>query len=698
MQDLSCEQAALGAGPGPAWLPALTDDDVAVWLDARGRATSCTSTMTSVLGYHPDDVLGRSPSDLPDPVDAAAMASVLERLGRTGRIRTTVRLHHRAGHPVWLDLAGKAVRLGTGPAAGTAFCITARDVTDEARALEALSEAEQLWRLAFESSPIGAALITRDGALELVNDALATMLGYRADDLGRLHAEVLTLPEEREREAARCAQMFAGALEHHAGERRLQHADGQTLWCHVNLSAVPGHSGTVRSLLLQVQDISQRRQLELELANRALHDELTELPNRFLAGQWLGSALDEQSGRDVGVLYCDLDRFKVVNDGLGHAAGDELLVEVAARLTAAVRPDDMVCRMGGDEFVVICEGVEGAAELAAVAQRVLACLDEPVLLGEHTHATTISVGAALGRMPDTAEDVLLRADMALLRAKRVGRARVELFDPTLDHAHTSTDLDFENDLRRSVGDGELRAYYQPVVALPSGTVIGYEALMRWQHPERGLLAPGEFLPLAESSGLVRPLGAWILSTACRDAAGPAGMLPPGGWVAVNASPTQLNRASIVTLVTDALTTSGLAPSQLHLEITETAVLAAGPGLLGELEELDRLGVAVVLDDFGTGYSSLRLLHELPVSAVKLDRSFIAPLPGDARALAIVRAVLAMCRDLGLPTIAEGVETLQQADLLTALGCTHAQGFVFGHPQPHPEPQPQPIDRRGSRNR
>lgn len=482
------------------------------------------------------------------------------------------------------------------------------------------------------------------------------------------------MPADQGADAGRHDRLLAGELTSYTLDKRLLDAAGQVLWCEVTAAAVPGPTDAVDCLIVHVQDVSRRREAELELANRALHDGLTGLPNRFLARQWLGNALDEDLGRSVGVLYCDLDRFKVVNDSLGHGAGDELLIEVARRFRGALRPADLASRVGGDEFVVICEGVTGEHELMSLAARLAASLDEPIMMGGQSHTVSVSIGAALGRAPDECDDVLVRADLALLRAKRSGRARTELFDVALDRVATRADLQLEDQLRASVASGQLRALYQPVVRLSDRTTVGHEALLRWQYDDHGLLTPDGFLPLAESSGLIRPIGWWMLRTACADtvAAG-------ANWVAVNASPSQLAETTLVESVTAQLAASGLPPERLHLEVTESALMQASSRLIDELMELRRVGVGISLDDFGTGFSSLSLLRDLPVTTVKIDRSFVGPLLSDSSALAIVRAVVGMCGDLGLPVVAEGVETPEQYEALLELGCTHGQGYLFGRP-------------------
>jgi EAL domain-containing protein (putative c-di-GMP-specific phosphodiesterase class I) len=287
----------------------------------------------------------------------------------------------------------------------------------------------------------------------------------------------------------------------------------------------------------------------------------------------------------------------------------------------------------------------------------------------------------VGRSSDTADELLMRADMALLRAKRLGRARVELFDTTVDRIATRDDLELEEQLRASIGTGQLRAFYQPILTLTDRRLAGHEALLRWEHPQKGLLSPDRFLDIAESTGLIRSLGWWMLGQACRDAAVELGGV--GGdssWVAVNASPIQLTRGDVYDVVMDVLSRSQLPPHKLHLEVTETALMQASQSLVSDLRQLRNEGVGIVLDDFGTGFSSLSLLRDFPVSMVKIDKSFITPLLDDSGALAIVRAVLSMCRDLGIPVVAEGVENEAQAELLSHLGCSHVQGYLFGRPR------------------
>jgi diguanylate cyclase (GGDEF)-like protein/PAS domain S-box-containing protein len=664
--------------PGARPVRQLTaaDGDFVMSVMASGHLLAASESVRYGLGWDLDECAEHGIcSAITDEGQQAAVRHLLNQVMATGIARSTVQITGAYGR-MWVDVAAK--HLGDEP--GGPVFISARDVSDDFAAARELAASEQQWRVAFEHSPIGGAMLNTSGAILVANKALARMVGWRVQQLTLMDVlEIVDvqggLPWDDWWD-----NLVGGHAETLSIDRTLLTSDGQHLWSRLTGAVVTSHTGEPR-VILQFEDVTSRRQAELELANRALHDGLTGAPNRFLTHQWLGSALEDQPGSRVGVLYCDLDRFKIVNDSLGHAAGDSLLTQVAERLRSVLRPADLLGRVGGDEFVVIVEGVRTTAELADVASRMAEALDEPFELGGHCHAVTLSLGGSVGAHPDTADEVLMRADMALLRAKRLGRARYVAFDSDYDRVTTREDLQLEDDLRLSFGSEQLRAYYQPIVGLADLAVVGHEALVRWEHHEHGLLPPDRFLELAESSGLIRPLGNWMLAQACRDAARNAAGLTPGGWVAVNVSPSQLARSGFADNVIRMLETSGLAPERLHLEVTETALIAASATLSDELEQLSRLGVRIGLDDFGTGYSSLSLLQRFPVHMVKIDRSFVHPVLSDRSARAIVKAVLSMCRDMGLPTVAEGIEDRQQLELLRDMGCSHGQGYLFGRPIP-----------------
>ncbi len=648
-----------------------TDADFSLLVRPDGTVVGASRTVTDVLGWD----LGprRLWSEIVAEADRFAVEALLRQTVGGGSARMTLQLPTSRG-AIWVDAAAKLV-----DAEAAHILITARDVSHDWEATTQLAAAELQWRVAFEHSPIGGALLDRSGSILVVNEALLEMTGWQAHQLTRMRVHDIVGPDG----SSSWLDWWDALLR--TGEaqtdRALHSASGDRLYGRITAATLSAATltspGWDTRVVLQVEDITSRREAELELANRALNDALTGAPNRFLTRQWLVSALEENPGRGVGVLYCDLDRFKIINDSLGHGAGDALLVQVVDRLRDVLRPEDLLGRVGGDEFVAVLEDVSTPAELAEIAQRLSQALVQPFDLEGHLHAVSLSLGGTIGDDSDTADEVLMRADMALLRAKRLGRSRYVAFDPAEDHVATKADLRLEQQLRLSLDAGEIRAFYQPIVSLGDTLTVGHEALMRWQHPEHGLLPPARFLELAETSGLIRPLGWWMLDQACADAITAPGL----GWIAVNASAVQLSGPGVAAAVHRALETSGLDPMRLHLEITETALLRATETLGQELHELRASGVKIALDDFGTGYSSLSLLRRFPVDILKIDRSFVHPLLADRGAFAIVKAMLAMCADMGITTVAEGIETEQQRDALYALGCTHGQGYLFGHAAP-----------------
>jgi diguanylate cyclase (GGDEF)-like protein len=419
------------------------------------------------------------------------------------------------------------------------------------------------------------------------------------------------------------------------------------------------------------------------MAHRVLHDPLTDLPNRTLFFDRLGLALARlrRNQTSIAVLFIDLDDFKVVNDSLGHGAGDKLLVELATRLRDAMRPSDTIARFGGDEFVVLCEDIAEARDAVIVAQRIVDATAVPFELEGRDMYVTTSVGVALALDSEATPETLLRdADAAMYRAKERGPGRVEVFDEAM-RARIMERLDLENGLRRALHNDELRVYYQPEMSLSDSRMVAVEALVRWEHPERGLLEPAAFVPLAEQTGMIVEIGAWVLNEACRQVAAWRAAGSDLG-VAVNVSARQLAQPDIVETVRAALETSGLPAEALCLEITESCVMRDPEAALATLSLVKDLGVKLALDDFGVGFSSLAQLKEmLPLHALKVDRSFITGIADDDRSSAIVAAVVMLATTLGVTAIAEGVETAAQAAQARALGCDLSQGFFFTEPEP-----------------
>jgi len=424
-----------------------------------------------------------------------------------------------------------------------------------------------------------------------------------------------------------------------------------------------------------------------QLSYQALHDPLTDLPNRSLFSDRLDHALESLARRPsrLAVLFVDVDRFKLINDSMGHAKGDQVLVTMAERLKAAVRPGDTVARFGGDEFVVLCEDIAGEAEAQAIAERLRAAAEQPIVVGGAQFVVTASTGIALASSPSVSADELLRdADAAMYQAKDDGRNQTRVFADSL-RAKLLHRLDTEVDLRRAISAGELRVHYQPIVDLGTGEVVEVEALARWEHPERGLVPPGDFIPVAEETGLVVPLGEWVLRESCRQVSQWRARFPDlavsGLGLSVNFSGRQLSQRDIVDVVDRALSDAGLPASSLTLEITESVLMSDARHAVEVVGALGALGVRFSIDDFGTGYSSLSYLKRFSAQVLKIDRSFVDGLGRDPQDTAIVTATIALARALAMDTIAEGVEDPDQLAYLRRLGCQRAQGYYFSRPVP-----------------
>jgi diguanylate cyclase (GGDEF)-like protein/PAS domain S-box-containing protein len=443
--------------------------------------------------------------------------------------------------------------------------------------------------------------------------------------------------------------------------------------------------GRVMTMLGTGQDVTDRRLAEQQLEHQALHDPLTGLPNRTLFLDRLEHALARarRSKANLAVYFLDVDDFKNINDGLGHDAGDELLTALPARLRPALRGADTVARFGGDELVILCEELGSEGEAIRVAERIVGAFEEPFEIEDHLHHLSVSVGVVFvgGADHATATEILRDADAAMYRAKGGGKGRFEVFDARM-RASLMERLQIEADLRRAIDGGELRLHFQPVRALADDACVGAEALVRWQHPTRGLLLPGDFITVAEESGLIVGLGAWVLREACRQAAAWQAADGRGRVVSVNLSPRQISRSDVPELLARTLEETGLDPELIELEITENVFVEQAA--MRTLARVKELGVRLVLDDFGKGYSSLSYLKRFPIDALKIDREFIDGLGVEAEDTAIVSAVLSMAQALELDVVAEGVETEAQLAWLRERGCAFAQGYLVGRPVPADE--------------
>ncbi|MGY1745079.1 putative bifunctional diguanylate cyclase/phosphodiesterase [Blastococcus sp. SYSU D00695] len=544
-----------------------------------------------------------------------------------------------------------------------------------------LADRGQLFRALFLTAPVPKALVDLEGHFLVVNESLCALTGRTHEDLVGRHVDLLAHPDE-----APVPDAPAGDPERLDpwlrvdGERRLRRADGSELFVQQTHEVVHHSDGRPHFVVLSFVDVTDRRRAEEDLVRRAFTDPLTGLPNRRALGDRLNHALalSKRRGLQVGLVHLDLDRFQAVNDALGHEAADQVLTQVADRLRWSTRVEDTAVRLGGDEFLILAEDVEDLDGLRALADRLLSVLDDPFRVGDRDIVLSASVGLTLGS--DVAPDDLLRqAHGALARAKSDGsRARIEVYDGVLSDDEIDQ-LQLEADLRQALETDELRLFYQPIVSLTDETLLGYEALIRWQHPTRGLLPPGAFLAAAEDNRLTSRLGAWVLRRACTDAAG----WPAGLRVHVNISARHLAEPGFSDLVIEALAESGLPPERLELEITESTALFAADATLQAVSEVTDHGVTLALDDFGTGYSAITALHRLPIHTVKIDRSFVADVVTEPSTAALVQGLVQLGLGMGLQVIAEGIEDLDQAEWLRQHGCAMAQGYAFGRPAPLP---------------
>ncbi len=557
------------------------------------------------------------------------------------------------------------------------------------RALQALADSEERYALALAGANDGLWDWDLRADLLYLSPRYRAMLGYTSDQLGndprawieRIH------PDDRAGVQAAVTDHLAGRTEHFEAEYRMRTATGQHRWMLSRARAVRGADGRALRLAGSQTDVSDRKAAELQLQHDALHDALTGLPNRVLFQNRLEHLLRRRRrDRTSAVLFLDLDRFKIVNDSLGHLAGDGLLVAVAERLTAVVRPADTVARLGGDEFTVLLEEVLDEREAQAVADRVLQGLQGPFAVADQDIYLSASIGIAMIGVGAIAEEVIRDADAAMYRAKSEGRGRHALFDTALHDAALAR-LDVETRLRRGLGAGViggagLGVAYQPIARASDGALHGFEALARWRDADGRTMDPDDFIPVAEETGLIAALGRLVLREACRQlrqwretSEGAAELT-----MAVNISGRQLLEPSFPRHVADALADHGIKPDSLRLEITETAAAADAEAVRSALEALyEKTGVRAHLDDFGTGAASLTALRGFPGDALKIDRSFVESMSTDPGAVQIVRAVVSLAHELGMSVVAEGVETDWQLQLLRKLDCEYAQGFLLSRP-------------------
>lgn len=650
-----------GGGRFEPWIE--RDNDALVALDVHGSVCALNSAAARLFGTTREELLG---TRLGTPLAKSSGTELV--LRRAGQASVTLELQ-----PLGEEAGRRWLRLRDITALAELRQVHSAECERAALLESATNDGLWHWDLSADRAHFSARWRELLGlALEPLDDSIAEWLD-------RVH------PEDRERVQAELRAHIDGSTPLYECEHRLQHHGGGWRWMLCRGRVSRDAEGRARQFAGSLSDVTHRRQAEEQLAHRSFYDTLTELPNRALFHDRLRHALRRAARRAdyvFAVLFLDLDRFKVINESLGHFAGDRLLVMIARRLELSLRPGDSVARLGGDEFAILLDDIRDASDAIKVADRVHGELSAPFNIGGQELFISSSIGIATSLTGyQRPEDVLRDADTAMYRAKASGRARHALFDTAM-HAHAVQQLQIERDLRRAVERHEMRVHYQPIISLATGRIGGFEALVRWTHPERGPVSPGDFIPIAEETGLIVPLGRWVLRQACMELATWQRKLgnPRACTLSVNLSSKQLNQPDLAHQIAQILVETGISGDQLQLEITESAILEHPDAAKTILLKLKELGLKLSIDDFGTGYSSLSYLQRFPIDSLKIDRSFVQHLgqdrgieSDDAR---IARTIVMIGRNLGKSVVAEGVETAAQLSLMRSVECDHAQGYFF----------------------
>ena len=563
------------------------------------------------------------------------------------------------------------------------FVGIAEDITKRREAEAALRKSEEQFRLTFEMAPIGMAIGSLKGKIERVNQALCDALGYsEAELLGVSFAEI-TCPEDWEIHRNLERKLIQGEESNFQIEKRFIAKDKRIVDTLLKVLVVRDADGKPLHFNNQIVDITDRKLMERQLLHDALHDALTGLPNRALFMDRLQQQLKRSQNKSdylFAVLFLDLDRFKVVNDSVGHLVGDKLLIEIARRLENSIAPTDTVARLGGDEFTVLLENLASKSEATLVAESIYQTLSFPFHIEGYELFTTASIGIALSSVGyEKPEDIMRDADLTMYSAKEQGKARYEVFNNSLrDRALRR--LELETDLRRAIERQEFEVYYQPITSLQLGTLSGFEALLRWNHPTKGRIQPADFIPICEETGLIIPLSNWLLQDACQTTKEWQTKYPehPAIRMSINLSGQQFKESQLIDKIESVLEDTGLSGQFLKLEITESILIDNLEAVTDIILHLRTKGIQFSIDDFGTGYSSLSYLHRFPVDTIKIDRSFVSQMQADDNS-AIVKAIITLAHILKMDVIAEGIETTSQLAQLRLLQCEYGQGFFFSKP-------------------
>jgi len=646
-----------------------------------GRMLDANSALVRILGYPSlKSLLATNVADIyVDPEDRRSWQRDMQGAAPVQSFEARVRRFD--GSVIWVRFTARAFRGDGGEVLRYEGVL--EDVTDRRRAEEALRSSEERFRSLVQNASDLVSILDADGVVRYESPSHQRFLGIAPEEHAGRDIRALVHLEDRNVVGEALRKLIEQPGEIVTFEYRLRHRDGSWRVLESTASNLLGQPA-VSGIVLNSRDITDRKQAEEKLLHDALHDELTGLPNRALFMDRLRLSM-ERSRREperlTAVLFLDLDRFKLVNDSLGHLVGDELLIQIADSLTGVLRPADTIARVGGDEFAILLEGGRDVNDAVRVAERIHDRLADPINLGGHEVFITASLGIAVHTPEyERPEDLLRDADTAMYRAKASGRACHVVFNRVM-HRFVMARLQLETDLRRAVERGQLRIHYQPFIDLAGGEVAGFEALLRWHHPRRGLLPPDEFLTVAEETGLIVPMGRFVLLEGCRQIRELQRKHPEHGGLklSVNLSNKQFFQADLFDQIDEALAVSSLEPSCLGLEITEGVIIRHADSAASRFSRLKSMGVQLFLDDFGKGYSSLNYLHRFPMDLLKIDRSFISRIEEAEGNLAIVKAIVTLAHQLGMEVIAEGIQTAEQQRKLHDLGCEYGQGFFISEP-------------------
>lgn len=658
--------------------------DIITILSSEGTIEYESPAIKRILGYEPEELNGRSSFELVHPEDIEGVqAAFLEVISNkwTGQ-GIEFRFRHKDGSWRFLELTGTNLLQD---AAVEGIVVNSRDVTERKKSEQSLRESEERYALAVRGANDGLWDLELRTQRLYLSPRWKSMLGYGESEIADSMDEWLVRvhPEDRRHLELAMSAHLGGHTPHFECEYRIRHKDGEFRYILVRGVAVRDHNGQAYRMAGSQSDITDRKRAEERLIHDAFHDSLTGLPNRALFLDRLRGSLSRARRRKnycFAVLFLDLDRFKIVNDSLGHISGDHLLVEIGRVLEKCVRPEDTVARLGGDEFIILIDDIEERSVASSVARRIQDHLSLPFNIDGHDIFTSVSIGIAFNSPEyERPEDFIRDSDTAMYHAKSLGKARFELFDSSM-RTHAMKMLEIETELRRAIERNEIEVWYQPIMQIQNSRLDGFEALARWRSPKRGLVSPAEFIPVAEETGLIIPIGTIVLETACRQLR---------EWMndfsarhvsmSVNLSTRQFIQPDLVEQVRRILERFNVPTEQLKLEITESALMGDMSAAEEILKRLRKLGIKVCLDDFGTGYSSLNYLTRLPIDTLKIDKTFVDGIGVEAESSEVINTIIQLARHLKLNVVAEGVETTNQLKQLSALNCDQAQGYLFSRP-------------------